>query len=77
MARGALGSLPVGAFILLNLVFSTQAAYAAPMILYSQKRSAEHDQLRAEHDHRTLADLAAGHTEALAILRRLDPGGAP
>jgi uncharacterized membrane protein len=30
-------------FILLNLVFSTQAAYAAPLILLSQNRQAEHD----------------------------------
>ena len=28
-------------FILLNLLFSTQAAYAAPLILLSQNRQAE------------------------------------
>lgn len=38
-------------FILLNLMFSTQAAYAAPLILLSQNRMAEHDRLAAEHDY--------------------------
>jgi uncharacterized membrane protein len=33
-------------FILLNLVFSTQAAYAAPLILLAQTRQAERDKLR-------------------------------
>jgi uncharacterized membrane protein len=37
-------------FILLNLVFSTQAAYAAPLILLSQNRTAERDRTKAEHD---------------------------
>lgn len=51
-------------FILLNLVFSTQAAYAAPLILLSQNRTAERDRIKAEHDFdvnilalRTLAEL--------------------
>jgi uncharacterized membrane protein len=33
-------------FILLNLAFSTQAAYAAPLILLAQTRQAERDKLR-------------------------------
>jgi uncharacterized membrane protein len=33
-------------FILLNLAFSTQAAYAAPLILLAQTRQAERDRLR-------------------------------
>lgn len=37
-------------FILLNLLFSTQAAYAAPLILLSQNRTAERDRVKAEHD---------------------------
>lgn len=51
-------------FILLNLLFSTQAAYAAPLILLSQNRTAERDRIKAEHDFdvnvlalRTLAEL--------------------
>ena len=35
-------------FILLNLVFSTQAAYAAPLILLAQTRQAERDAGQAE-----------------------------
>lgn len=38
-------------FILLNLMFSTQAAYAAPLILLSQNRQSERDRLQAEHDY--------------------------
>jgi uncharacterized membrane protein len=33
-------------FILLNLAFSTQAAYAAPLILLAQTREAERDKIR-------------------------------
>lgn len=51
-------------FILLNLLFSTQAAYAAPLILLSQNRTSERDRVKAEHDFdvnvlalRTLAEL--------------------
>jgi uncharacterized membrane protein len=35
-------------FILLNLIFSTQAAYAAPLILLAQTRQAERDKLHGE-----------------------------
>ncbi|MCW2985633.1 MAG: hypothetical protein JWR63_3203 [Conexibacter sp.] len=35
-------------FILLNLAFSTQAAYAAPLILLAQTRQAERDKLRED-----------------------------
>src|ERR1043165_6102313 len=38
-------------FILLNLLFSTQAAYAAPLILLSQNRQSETDRIKAEHDY--------------------------
>jgi uncharacterized membrane protein len=41
-------------FILLNLAFSTQAAYAAPLILLAQTRQAERDKVftdRAERHH--------------------------
>ncbi|MFL5681105.1 MAG: DUF1003 domain-containing protein [Chloroflexota bacterium] len=36
-------------FILLNLAFSTQAAYAAPLILLAGNRSAIRDRLTLEH----------------------------
>jgi uncharacterized membrane protein len=55
-------------FILLNLVFSTQAAYAAPLILLSQNRQADTDRLRAEHDYEVnqtaLRYLMVLHTDA-------------
>jgi uncharacterized membrane protein len=37
-------------FILLNLAFSTQAAYAAPLILLAQNRQDERDRSQAEQD---------------------------
>ena len=47
-------------FILLNLVFSTQASYAAPLILLAQNRQADRDRVQTERDReiyaRTLAD---------------------
>ncbi len=38
-------------FILLNLLFSTQAAYAAPVIMMSQNRAALRDKAEAEHQY--------------------------
>jgi uncharacterized membrane protein len=40
-------------FILLNLVFSTQAAYAAPIIMMAQNRQNERDRAQADEDFRT------------------------
>jgi uncharacterized membrane protein len=45
-------------FILLNLVFSTQAAYAAPLILLAQTRQADRD--------KAVEEAAAKHREELA-----------
>src|SRR5664280_407759 len=53
-------------FILLNLVFSTQAAYAAPIIMMAQNRQNERDRMHAEQDYRTNKD-AKQEIEALAI----------
>jgi uncharacterized membrane protein len=44
-------------FILLNLLFSTQAAYAAPIIMMSQNRQSERDRAQARADYET--NLAA------------------
>ena len=44
-------------FILLNLLFSTQAAYAAPVIMMSQNRQNERDREQAKADYET--NLAA------------------
>ena len=43
-------------FILLNLLFSTQAAYAAPIIMMSQNRQNERDRLQAMKDYQTNLD---------------------
>ena len=54
-------------FILLNLLFSTQAAYAAPIIMMSQNRQNERDRMHAEEDYQTNID-AKKEIEALAVL---------
>lgn len=45
-------------FILLNLVFSLQAAYAAPLILLAQTRQADREKARTDADARHREDLA-------------------
>jgi uncharacterized membrane protein len=52
-------------FILLNLAFSTQAAYAAPLILLAQNRQADRDKDVVERDRETNA-RALAETEFLA-----------
>jgi uncharacterized membrane protein len=52
-------------FILLNLAFSTQAAYAAPLILLAQNRQADRDKEEVERDRETNA-RALAETEFLA-----------
>jgi len=55
-------------FILLNLAFSLQAAYAAPLILLAQTRQADRDKAHAEADaqHREALALAGEQRQALA-----------
>jgi uncharacterized membrane protein len=43
-------------YILLNLVFSTQAAYAAPIIMMAQNRQNERDRMQAQADYQTNID---------------------
>ena len=55
-------------FILLNLAFSTQAAYAAPLILLAQTRQADRDKLaevRQEHHHDEAERLAQERVVAI------------
>jgi uncharacterized membrane protein len=52
-------------FILLNLAFSTQAAYAAPLILLAQNRQDERDRAIIERD-RQVAARTQADTEYLA-----------
>jgi len=46
-------------FILLNLMFSTQAAYAAPLILLAQNRQADRDRAESDRDRETNARALA------------------
>ncbi len=52
-------------FILLNLAFSTQAAYAAPLILLAQNRQDNRDRVSLEED-RARAERTKADTEYLA-----------
>ena len=52
-------------FILLNLAFSTQAAYAAPLILLAQNRQENRDRVTLEEDRRRAEETKAD-TEYLA-----------
>jgi uncharacterized membrane protein len=52
-------------FILLNLAFSTQAAYAAPLILLAQNRQDDRDRSSIERD-REVAARTQADTEFLA-----------
>jgi uncharacterized membrane protein len=58
-------------FILLNLAFSTQAAYAAPLILLAQTRQADRDKVSEQlaEQHRERAEEQA--TERVEALSRL------
>jgi uncharacterized membrane protein len=60
-------------FIMLNLIFSTQAAYAAPLILLAQTRQADRDKLHSEmvdKSHTALERSAKEETErVLALLQ--------
>src|SRR5947209_540775 len=63
-------------FILLNLMFSTQAAYAAPLILLAQNRQADRDREESERDRemnaRSLADTEFLAREMAAIRLSLE-----
>ena len=54
-------------FILLNLAFSVQAAYAAPLILLAQTRQAERDKATAEADAHHREDLAVANQQRQEI----------
>ena len=68
-------------FILMNLVLSTQAAYAAPIIMMSQNRQATKDRLEAHNDYlvnqkaeeeiRAILDHLAAQDQALAQMHQV------
>ncbi len=66
-------------FILLNLAFSTQAAYAAPLILLAGNRSAVRDRLTLEHaaaeadiEEKQNEDLLLGNRQILEHVEALE-----
>jgi uncharacterized membrane protein len=66
-------------FILLNLAFSTQAAYAAPLILLAGNRAALRDRLTLEHaakktdkEDRQNQELLRGNREILKHVESLE-----
>jgi uncharacterized membrane protein len=58
-------------FILLNLAFSTQAAYAAPLILLAQTRQAHRDKAHEEAAAKHREELADTQTQLLEENTRL------
>ncbi|HET7555667.1 MAG TPA: DUF1003 domain-containing protein [Gaiellaceae bacterium] len=56
-------------FILLNLAFSTQAAYAAPLILLAQTRQAERDKVASDTAEKRHDEVERSAAERVAALR--------
>jgi uncharacterized membrane protein len=59
-------------FILLNLLFSTQAAYAAPVIMMSQNRQADRDRYQAGADFETNRKAESEIEDMQADLARIE-----
>ena len=63
------GHWDVYPYILLNLLFSTQAAYAAPIIMMAQNRQSQRDRAQADNDYKT---NVAAKKEIEELMKRLD-----
>ncbi len=59
-------------YILLNLVFSTQAAYAAPIIMMAQNRQNERDRAQANADYETNLEAKREIEELLEKLNSIE-----
>jgi uncharacterized membrane protein len=59
-------------FILLNLLFSVQAAYAAPVIMMAQNRQNERDRLQATEDYKTNIEAKKEIEQLQIILARIE-----
>jgi len=59
-------------FILLNLMFSVQAAYAGPALMMSQNRQAERDRFQAQSDYETNVKAEKKIEEIQVALARLE-----
>ncbi len=59
-------------FILLNLIFSTQAAYAAPIIMMAQNRQNDRDRYQAKEDYHTNLQAKKEIEELQKALTRIE-----
>jgi len=59
-------------FILLNLLFSTQAAYAAPIIMMAQNRQNDRDRVQAMEDFRTNVEAKRDIEELQKAIYRIE-----
>jgi uncharacterized membrane protein len=59
-------------YILLNLLFSTQAAYAAPIIMMAQNRQNERDRAQANADYSTNCEAKIEIEELLKKLNSIE-----
>ena len=61
-------------FILLNLLFSTQAAYSAPIIMMSQNRQNERDRVKAVADYENNVISKEGIENLLSRFKGIESG---
>jgi uncharacterized membrane protein len=58
-------------FILLNLAFSAQASYAAPLILMASNRTAQRDRMTLEHEALETEDILKIQNTQIELLRAI------
>ena len=59
-------------FILLNVLLSMQAAYAAPIIMMSQNRQAERDRVQAMEDYKTDVGARVEIEELRVLIKKIE-----
>ena len=59
-------------YILLNLVFSTQAAYAAPIIMMAQNRQSQRDRAQADEDFNTNVEAKKEIEQLQLLLNKIE-----
>ena len=59
-------------YILLNLLFSTQAAYAAPIIMMAQNRQNDRDRVKADEDFKTNVESKKDIEDLQIRLNKID-----
>jgi uncharacterized membrane protein len=67
-----LGKWDAYPFILLNLLFSTQAAYAAPIIMMAQNRQSDRDRTQADEDFRTNVEAKKEIEQLQVLLNKIE-----